>query len=105
MVYDYHKTNGYGARTKPIYVPIIGGPWWIDMKTLSPVDAQLPKKVKVLADMNLRDAPLGEVVGSQPAGEIWITSVTLGKGGIWGKVAGGWIALRYNGANMTNWQI
>jgi hypothetical protein len=105
LVYDYHITNGYGERKRPIYVPIIGGPWWIKMDTLFSVDVQLPKKVKVLAAMNLRNAPMGDVIGNQPSGEVVITGVKLGKGGIWGKVAGGWIALRYKDKNMTDWKI
>lgn len=34
-IYDYNKKNGYGHRNKPVYVPIIGGPWWVDMKWLT----------------------------------------------------------------------
>ena len=59
MIYDYNKTNGWGERASPVYVPIIGGPWWVQMDKLVSVDSQLPKTVKIRAfpRLNLRAGP------------------------------------------------
>ncbi len=110
MVYDYHPTNGWGERAKPVYVPILEGPWWVDMRNLVSLDAMLPKIVKIRASprLNVRsdariDAP---VVGSKNYGEgVVVEQVKTGKSGIWGRITGGWIALRNYGQNWTDWKI
>ena len=110
MVYDYNKTNGWGDRANPVYVPIIGGPWWVQMSNLVSVDSQLPKVVKIRAfpRLNFRSGPGVDksIIGYKYYGEsVTVEQVTLGKGGIWGSVSGGWIALRQNGTNWTDWKI
>ena len=110
MIYDYNKTNGWGERVSPVYVPIIGGPWWVQMDKLVSVDSQLPKVVKIRAfpRLNVRSGPGTDqaVVGYKYYGEsVMVEQVVLAKGGIWSKVSGGWIALRHNGTNWTDWKI
>ena len=109
-VYDYNKANGYGERAKPVYVPILGGPWWVDMTRLVSLDGMLPKNIIIRAfpRLNVRKEPASdsEVVGYKTYNEtVKVTSVQLGKGGIWGKVDTGWIGLRHNGVNWTDWKI
>jgi len=110
MVYDYNKTNGWGERTKPVYVPILGGPWWVDMGMLVSVDAQLPKSVKVTGfpGLNVRSSPTtaAPVVRSVATGQsVTIFEVIIGRGGLWGRVDGGYLSLRNNGSNWTRWKI
>ncbi len=110
MVYDYNKSAGWGERAKPVYVPILGGPWWVDMSKLVSVDAQLPKRVRATALpwINVR-AGVGiasAVVGKRIFGTSFLVyEVRVGSGGLWGRVDGGWVALRYNGKNLTDWKI
>ena len=109
-VYDYNSLKGWAERAKPIYVPLLGGPWWVDMSKLLSVSGQLPKLVKITAipRMNIRSAPsttaavLGYAYYSQSFN---ITEVRIAAGGVWGKIATGWIALRNNGTNYTTWLI
>lgn len=109
-VYDYNKANGYGERAKPVYVPIMGGPWWVEMKRLVSVDSLLPKTVTIRAfpRLNVRKEPAGD---SELAGykvynqQVKVTKVVLGKNGIWGQVDSGWVGLRHNGVNWTDWKI
>jgi hypothetical protein len=110
MVYDYHRANGWGERNKPVYVPILGGSWWVEMDKLVSVDEMLPKIVKIRAfpRLNVRadagtDAP---VVGYKYYGEgVMVEQVKIARDGIWGKVSGGWIGLRHRGTNWTDWKI
>ena len=109
-VYDYNKVNGWGERSNPVYVPILCGPWWVDMNMLVSIDSQLPKIVKIRAfpRMNLRAAAGMDaaVIGHKYYGEgAMVEQVVIAKGGIWGKIAGGWIGLRQNGTNWTDWKI
>jgi GH25 family lysozyme M1 (1,4-beta-N-acetylmuramidase) len=110
MVYDFNKTAGYGERNKPVYVPILGGPWWVDMSKLVSIDAQLPKAVKIKAYPNLTVRAAagtdGKAAGHVAYGASPIVSqVVIAKDGIWGKVSGGWIGLRHRGTNWTDWKI
>jgi hypothetical protein len=110
MVYEYHRGSGYGERNKPVYVPVLEGPWWVDMSKLVSVDSMLPKivKIKAFPRLNLRSGPSTDhqVVGYKYFGDgVVVEQVKLGKGGIWGKLADGWIALRHNGTNWTDWRI
>jgi hypothetical protein len=110
MVYDYNRANGWGERNKPVFVPILGGPWWVEMNKLVSVDGMLPKIVKIRAfpRLNVRsdagtDAP---VSGYKYFGEgVMVEQVEIAKDGIWGKVSGGWIGLRHRGTNWTDWKI
>ncbi len=114
MVYDFHKTNGYCERAKPVYVPILDGTWWVEMNKLVSVDGLLPKVVKIRAAprLNVRAGPGMDsvVIGFKNYSEgVIIDQVKIGKGGIWGRVAGSspaqWIGLRSNGTNWTDWKI
>jgi hypothetical protein len=110
MVYDYHRASGWGERNRPVIVPILGGPWWVEMNKLVSVDRMLPKIVKIRAfpRLNVRSGAGtdNDVIGYKYYGEgVMVEQVKLGKGGIWGKVSGGWIALRHNGTNWTDWII
>jgi GH25 family lysozyme M1 (1,4-beta-N-acetylmuramidase) len=110
MVYDYNKANGYGERAKPVFVPILGGPWWVDMTKLISVDSVLPKTVTVKAfpRLRVRSGPGMDfgVTGYKYFGEgVAVQQVTINVGGLWGKFSGGWIALRNNGTNLTDWRI
>jgi hypothetical protein len=110
MVYDFNRANGYGERAKPVYVPIFGGPWWVDMTNLVRVNSLLPKAVRATALpwINVR-AGVGiasAIVGKRVFGTSFLVyEVRVGSGGLWGRVDGGWIALRYNGKNLTDWKI
>jgi hypothetical protein len=109
-IYDYHASNGWGPRAHPVYVPIMGGPWWVQINRLVPVKTQLPKVVKVTAFPRLRIRATadtnGAVTGYAYYNEsLTITEVQIGVGGIWGKVTKGWVALRNMGTNWTSWQI
>ncbi len=117
MVYDYNQANGYGERSKPVFVPILGGPWWVDMSKLVSVDSLLPKTVKTkgFPRMNVRSGAgvTNPVVTYKYYGEsAIIDQVKLAAGGLWGRISGkttgkaeNWIALRYNGTNLTDWKI
>ena len=70
----------------------------------------LPKTVRVtsIGGLNVRANPTtaAPVVRGLWFGQnVTVTQVGIGRGGIWGKIDGGWIALRYNGANLTSWAI
>ncbi len=113
-IYDYNLANGWGDRTKPVYVPILGGPWWVEMNKLASVDAQLPKTVmtKGFPRLNVRSGPGSDfaVIGSRDfRTNVIIKQVKIGKGGLWGRLSGtaveSWIALRHNGTNWTDWKI
>jgi GH25 family lysozyme M1 (1,4-beta-N-acetylmuramidase) len=109
----------YGSNTKWTWfdlafaarVPIMGdGPRYVRMEWLEPVDAMLPKAVRVTAFpwINVRELP--DVSSVKVGSKLWGANVTIyevriAKGGIWGKIDSGWIALRYNDANMTDWKI
>ena len=114
MVYDYNPANGYGERNRPVFVPILGGPWWVNMSKLVSVDAQLPKTVTIkgFPRLNVRSGPgteFGVISHLDFKKEAIIKQVKIGKTGVWGKLADtmveSWIALRNNGTNWTDWQI
>jgi hypothetical protein len=91
-------------------VPLVGSPRWVRMEWLLPIDSLLPKIVKVTAFpyLNIREFP--DVQSSRIASKLWGSSVTvreirIAKGGIWGRLDNGWIALRYNDGNLTDWKI
>lgn len=114
LMYDYNKTTGWGDRNKKVYIPILdgadAGPWYVDMSKLVSIDAQLPKIVKITAypTLNVR-AGAGKdfgKVGSLAYGvSVIIDQIAIGKGGIWGHTSAGWIGLRADGANWTDWKI
>lgn len=109
-VYDYNKANGYGERAKPVYVPILGGPWWVQMSNLISVDQQLPKTVRITANpyINVREKPsaTSAILGRRNTGvSVVVTRVLVAEGGIWGKTSDGYIALRFKDANLTSWKI
>jgi len=110
MVYDFNKQTGYGERTKPVYVPILGGPWWVDMSKLVSIDSVLPKVVTIKAfpRLRVRSGPGSEhpIIGYKYFGEgVAVEQVTIGPGGVWGKISEGWIALRFTGTNWTDWRV
>jgi GH25 family lysozyme M1 (1,4-beta-N-acetylmuramidase) len=91
-------------------VPILQDdtPKYVEMKWLTSVDAMLPKVVKVTASpaLNVRDIPNGNIVTRIPYGiTVTVSSIQIGYGGLWGKVPGGYIALRSNNVNYTDWAI
>ncbi len=92
-------------------VPILENdtPKFVEMKWLTSVDSVLPKTVKVLYTMNIRNLPTtaGTVISSISAGQsVVIKAVAIGKGGIWGKIdTNKWVAIRNNDKNMTDWQL
>ena len=114
MVYDYNKSNGYGERAKPVFVPILDGSWWVDMSKLAGLDSLLPKVVKVRANptLNVRSGPGLDmvVIGARKYGDsLILDQVKIGKGGLWGRISGSspenWVALRSSGTNWTDWLI
>ena len=110
MVYDYHVTNGWCERAKPVYVPILGGGWWVDMQNLVSVDSQLPKRVTVTCfpaliireKPSINSAMVGRKISLQ---SMTVLEVVIATGGIWGRIAEGWVALRHQGKNLTDWKI
>ncbi len=107
MVYDYNRSNGWGERAKPVYVPIMGT-FWVEMAKLNPI--KLPKLVKITASPALmvraKPDPSSAIVDRLAnSTSAIITAITISTGGIWGKVDGGWCALRYMGKNLTDWVI
>lgn len=110
QVYIYHPSNGWSPLPNPVYVPIMGGPWWVQINRLAPLSTQLPKVVKVTAfpRLRIRATPDGTSAITGYAyynSSHTVTEVQIGSGGLWGKVQNGWIALRHMGTNWTNWQI
>lgn len=110
MVYDYHSRGGWAPRKKPVYVPILNGPWWVEMNKLVSVDSLLPKIVKITAfpRLNLRGGPGTDaaMIGYKYFGDtVIVDQVKIGKGGIWGKIPDGWIGLRASGTNWTDWKV
>ena len=110
QVYDYHNTNGWGPRANPVYVPIMGGPWWAQINRLVPVASLLPKQVKVTAFPRLRVRSAATEAATVTSYAYYnetltILEVALGTNGIWGRTSKGWIALRHMGTNWTNWLI
>ena len=110
LVCDYNGASGWAERAKPIYVPLLGGPWWVEMSKLTPISKQLPKVVKIKAfpRLNVRAGAgmIEAIVGYKNFGEaVTVTEVKIGTGGLWGKVSNGWISLRQNNSNWTDWKI
>lgn len=117
MVYNYNKTNGWAERSKPVFIPILDGPWWVEMNKLVSIESEFPKTVKIKAFPRLivRADARGDAanVGYKYYGQsVIVDQVKIGKGGLWGRLSGGrpdaaatWIALRNNGINWTDWKI
>lgn len=83
---------------------------YVEMKWLTPISSLLPKTVKVSPNfsLNVRDLPSieGRIVGLLNASQlVEVHQVKIGRGGIWGRCHLGWIALRNNDKNLTDWQI
>ena len=107
----------YGSNTKWTWfplansprVPLLGtGKRWIEMKWLEKI--ALPRTVTVTAypGLNVRINPgdLSTKKGAKSWREkVEITELTIAKGGIWGRVKEGWIALRFQDKNLTDWEI
>ena len=110
QVYDYNKTQGWGERARPVYVPILDGPFYVNMADLVSVDAQLPKTVRVTAfpwlnvrsEIGTKSATVARIFYGQ---SVDIFEVKIGSRGLWGRCDGGWVALRYNDASFTSWKI
>ena len=113
--YLIHKLYGVNRKGQtfdlsvPTYCPILGGPWYIPMTEL--VKIVYPKAVIALYNLNIRRGPTVQdddnIIGSVPYGtQVYISRLFIGSGGIWGYIEGkGWIALRYNDTNNTNWRV
>lgn len=73
--------------------------------------SRLPKSIIVTVQpaLTLRATPsiTGLRVGSLAYGSVSIVTETEIDvlGGVWGRVAGGWVALLYNGQQMTDWKV
>jgi len=114
MIYDFNNASGYGLRKKPVYVPLLDGnddmPWWVDMRKLVSLDSYLPRLITVTAApyLNVRSeaTTAASVVGRIVQGKtIMIYQIKVGERGIWGKTDSGWIALRFNGDNFSDWIV
>ncbi len=112
MIYDYNKKSGYGEMAKPVYIPIIrdNKSWWVSMDKIISIDVQLPKAIKVTANpgVNIRAMPTvasAILAAAKIGSSLIVTQVVIGRGGLWGAVTTGWVALRYNGVNLTDWKI
>jgi len=107
----------YGSTSKWSYselanaprVPVIGvGERWIQMKWLQPI--LLPKTVTITSGsgVNVRQVP-GDLTNRSGVkrwmDKVSILELKIAKGGIWGRIAEGWIALRNNNTNLTDWKI
>jgi len=81
---------------------------FIEMKWLVSVDAQLPKTVKITASpsLNIRDLPNSNIIDKYLFGEsVIVYNVLIATGGIWAETDKGYIALRFNDSNLTDWII
>jgi GH25 family lysozyme M1 (1,4-beta-N-acetylmuramidase) len=83
---------------------------YVQMKWLIPVKSLLPKTVKINIGLgvNIRESPSVsslKVTYKLPLQSVTIYEVRIGVGGIWGRCSEGWIALRYNDSNLTDWKI
>ncbi len=74
--------------------------------------SRLPMSVTVRTapnSLNIRSAPLvaDNRIGSYPSGTVIqvLETRTDGSGNVWGRTSAGWVALRYNGALLTDWQV
>ncbi len=110
-VYDYHPAAGYCERAKKVHVPILEGPWWVDLSSLVSVRGMLPKVVTIRAASGLheRAAPdsSSRSIGLLPyLNKVIILDVVVGRFGLWGQMPGNtWISLRHCGINYTDWVI
>ena len=115
----HHYHSVYSCTQKGLYflqenspvVPIVSiqnQEQWIQMEKLEAID--LPKTVTISAGNQAAicatagdlTSKTGELAGGQTA---QVTELRIAKGGIWGKVETGWIALRYRDKNPTDWII
>jgi hypothetical protein len=108
QVYGYDGKRYFNLANSP-NVPLIGAEQrWIDMKWLTPLPSSRVVKVTALPWINIREQPTtaSAVAGSYVYGRrVTVYGVEVGRGGLWGRVDSGWIALRYNGKNLTDWKI
>lgn len=102
-----------GAPAGPARIILIARPGetlWIAVTYLT-CPSRLPKSVTVTAwpALNIRSTPTatGVRVGSLAYGTVQTVTETAidAQGNAWGHVAGGWVALLYQGQNMTDWKI
>jgi hypothetical protein len=78
------------------------------MGSLVSINSQLPKSIIFKSNMNVRAYPsvYSEIVGRVSYGTpAYIQELTVGKGGLWGRIESGWVAVRNNNNNMSNWDI
>ena len=109
-VYGSTKKGALDLGEDAPIVPLIGsGGRWIQMEWLEKIE--LPKAVIISADGGV---PICSTPGdlstkladNLPKGQQTVVGeLRIAKGGIWGRTETGWIALRYNGANQTDWNI
>ena len=112
LVHTVYGSNGkwsWFPLVNSPYVPIVApGERWIQMKWLEKI--VLPKTVTITttSGVNVRINP-GDLT-SRNGAKLWrekveVTELTIAKGGIWGRIKEGWIALRFADKNLTDWVI
>ena len=108
QLYGVSKKGTFFPLKNITYAPILGLNWYIPMQFLQKII--YPKTVTVnlpvLKVMKSPD-PLSLQVGSLDFNsKIAVIKIETGNGGIWGQTPdGGWISLRYQDTNYTDWQI
>ena len=111
-----HTMYGFSASTKyyslpfSCYLPLLStSPFYVPMNTLVSVDSMLPKTVKGISwpYLNVRETPESTLVVGRilPYTSTIILEVKIANNGIWGRNDKGWLALRFNDKNMTDWKI
>lgn len=108
-VYGYSYPAGYKNLSTTTICPVLGdGDWYVRMSNLVSVDSQLPKIVTIISSVRCREFPdvdSGVIQGFIQGSRLIVTKVVVSGGGIWGQIAYGWIPLRFNNINFTDWSI
>jgi hypothetical protein len=108
-VYGPQKKWTWFELASAPHVPLLGsGQRWIEMKWLEKITLPRTVTIKSLSGVSVVAQP-GDL-DTQNETRPWLEKVdilelTIAKGGIWGRIKEGWIALRFQDKNLTDWII
>ncbi len=103
-----NKWTWFELASSP-HVPLLGsGPRWIEMKWLEKITLPRTVRIKSLSGLAVQIQPGNP--NTMKGTKAWLDKVevlelAIAKGGIWGRIREGWIALRFQDENLTDWII